>query len=82
MFANSDERMELSFTAATDPRQRSHSRVSPDPHFVYKVQDSPKLKGEFPVLISPKNRVSQLHPRALGSLFSATTTRGDKMEAL
>jgi hypothetical protein len=28
--------------------------------------DSPNLEGQVPVLISPRKRVAQLHPRALG----------------
>jgi hypothetical protein len=29
----------------------------------------PNLEGQVPVFISPRNRVAQLYPRALGSLF-------------
>jgi hypothetical protein len=35
------------------------------------VWDSPNLKGQVPVFKSPRNRVAQLHPRALGSLYVA-----------
>jgi hypothetical protein len=33
------------------------------------IWDSPNLEGQVPVLISPRNRVAQLYPWALGSLF-------------
>jgi hypothetical protein len=34
--------------------------------------DSPNLEGQVPVFISPRNRVAQLYPRALGSIFVAS----------
>jgi hypothetical protein len=37
--------------------------------------DSPYLEGQVPVFISPRNRVAQLYPWALGSLLSPLTTR-------
>jgi hypothetical protein len=36
------------------------------------IWDSPNLDGEVLVFISPRNRVAQLYPRALGSLFFAS----------
>jgi hypothetical protein len=36
------------------------------------IRDSPNLEGQFPIFISPKNRVAQLYPEALGSLFFAS----------
>jgi hypothetical protein len=33
---------------------------------------SPNLEGQVPIFISPRNRVVQLYPRALGSLFVAS----------
>jgi hypothetical protein len=33
------------------------------------IRDSPNLEGQVPVYIFPRNRVAQLHPQALGSLF-------------
>jgi hypothetical protein len=36
------------------------------------IWDSPNLEGQVPVFISPGNRVAQLYPRALGSLFVAS----------
>jgi hypothetical protein len=35
-------------------------------------EDFPNLEGQVPVFISPENRVAQLHPQALGSLFIAS----------
>jgi hypothetical protein len=36
------------------------------------VRDSNNLEGQVPVFKSPKNRVSQLYPQALGFLFIAS----------
>jgi hypothetical protein len=36
------------------------------------IWDSPNLDGQVPVFISPRNRVAQLYPWALGSLFVAS----------
>jgi hypothetical protein len=36
------------------------------------IRDSPNLEGQVPVFISPRNRVAQLYPQALGSLFVAS----------
>jgi hypothetical protein len=39
------------------------------------------MEGQDPVFTSPRNRVAQLYPHALGSLFlSPTTTRRDTVE--
>jgi hypothetical protein len=35
------------------------------------IGDSPSMVGQVPVFISPRNRVAQLNPQALGSLFVA-----------
>jgi hypothetical protein len=37
--------------------------------FYFLIWDSPNLEGQVPAFISPRNRVPQLHSRALGSLF-------------
>jgi hypothetical protein len=34
--------------------------------------DYPNLEGQVPVFISPRNKVAQLYPRALGSLYVAS----------
>jgi hypothetical protein len=36
------------------------------------IRDSPNLEGQVPVFISSRNRVAQLYPQALGSLFVAS----------
>jgi hypothetical protein len=36
------------------------------------IRDSLNLEGQVPVFISPRNRVAQLYPRALGSNFVAS----------
>jgi hypothetical protein len=36
------------------------------------IWDSPNLEGQVPVFISPRNRVAQLYPQAMGSLFVAS----------
>jgi hypothetical protein len=36
------------------------------------IWDSPNLEGQVPVFISTRNRVAQLYPRALGSLYIAS----------
>jgi hypothetical protein len=35
--------------------------------FYYLIWDSPNLEGQVPVFIYPRNRVTQVYPRALGS---------------
>jgi hypothetical protein len=36
------------------------------------ILDSPNLEGQVPVFISPRNKVAQLYPQALSSLFVAS----------
>jgi hypothetical protein len=72
----SENRMSLSFTIAAGPRQRSHSpvRVPRDSWHISLSQnrDSPNLEDQVPVFIFRRNRVVQLYPQALGSLFVAS----------
>jgi hypothetical protein len=60
-------------TIASRPCQSSHSWVEVPQNsttiFYCLIWDSPNLEGQVPVFISPRNRVAQLYPRALGSLF-------------
>jgi hypothetical protein len=69
----SDEKTGLLFTITAGPRQRSHSQVrvrgSHDQILLSQIRDSPNLKRQVPIFITPKNRVAQLHPQALSSLF-------------
>jgi hypothetical protein len=66
----SDERMGLSFTIAAGPRQDSHSQVRVPwdswPNFTASDLRFPSLEGQVPVFIFPRNRVTQLYPKALG----------------
>jgi hypothetical protein len=68
--------MGLSFTTAVGPRQRSRSRVqvprAQDRILLYQIRDSTKGEDQVPVVISHKNRVTQLYPQALGSPFVAS----------
>jgi hypothetical protein len=60
------------FTLAAGPRQRSPSRIwdprDSRPYFIFPL---PQPWEPCPVFISPRDRVVQLYPRALGSLFVA-----------
>jgi hypothetical protein len=71
----SDERMGLSFTIAAGPHQRIHSQVwvpqDSCPHFTVSDSRLPQPGVQVPVFISPRNRVAQLYPPALGSIFVA-----------
>jgi hypothetical protein len=65
--------MSLSFTIAAGSRQRSYSRVQVPRNswhiLLSQSRDSPNLEGQVPVFISPRNRVAQLYPQALGFFF-------------
>jgi hypothetical protein len=50
----------------------SESRGNRDHILLSQIRDSPNLEGQVPVFISPRNRVAQLYPQALGSLFVAS----------
>jgi hypothetical protein len=65
-----------SLTIAAGRRQHSHFwvRVPRDSWLYFTVSDLrlSNLKGQVPVFISPSDRMAQLHPQALGSLFVAS----------
>jgi hypothetical protein len=50
----------------------SESRGTRDHILLSQIRDSPNLEGQVPVFISPRNRVAQLYPQALGSLLVAS----------
>jgi hypothetical protein len=50
---------------------RSESRGSHDSILLSQIRESLNLEGQVSVLISPRNRVAQLYPQALGSIFVA-----------
>jgi hypothetical protein len=47
---------------------RTHNHI-----LLSQIRDSPDLEGPVPVFLSPRNRVAQLYPHALGSLKSNFT---------
>jgi hypothetical protein len=52
---------------------RSESRGTYDQIFLPQIRDSPNLEeGQVPIFVSTRNRVTQLYPQALGSLFVAS----------
>jgi hypothetical protein len=60
------------FWALPEQSLLSRSPVELTAIFYCLVWDSPNLEGQVPVFISPRNRVAQLYPRALGSLSAAS----------
>jgi hypothetical protein len=50
----------------------SESPGTHDHILLAQVRDFPNLEGQVPIFISPRNRVAQLYPQALGSLFVAS----------
>jgi hypothetical protein len=48
---------------------RFKSRGAYDHILLPQIPSSPKLEGQIPVFISLRNRVAQLYPQALDSLF-------------
>jgi hypothetical protein len=65
-------RLQLLLVLARAVIPRSESRRSHDHILLSQIRDSPNLEGHVPVFISPRNRVAQLYPQALGSLFVAS----------
>jgi hypothetical protein len=51
---------------------RSVSSGTHDHILLSQIRDFPNLEGQVHVFISPRNRVAQLHPQELGSLFVAS----------
>jgi hypothetical protein len=76
MYILSDKRMGLLFTIAAGPQQCSHFQVQiPQdswPFLLSQIREYPNLEEQVPVFISPRNRVAQLYPQALGSLLVAS----------
>jgi hypothetical protein len=46
------------------------------------IWDSPSTEGPVPIFISPRNRVTQLYPQALGSLFIVSYNSQDCNEGI
>jgi hypothetical protein len=74
-------RLQLMLVLASAVILGSESRGNQDHILVSQIRDSPNLEGQVPVFISPRNRVAQLYPQALGSLFVPPTTRRTTVEA-
>jgi hypothetical protein len=64
--------LQLLLTLANAVILRSESRGTHGHILLSQIRDSPNLEGHVPVFTSPRNRVAQLHPQALGSLFVAS----------
>jgi hypothetical protein len=69
-------RLQLMLVLASAVILGSESRETRDHILLSQIRDSPNLEGQVPIFLSPRNRVAQLYPQALGSLFvaSARTT--------
>jgi hypothetical protein len=64
--------LQLLLALASAVTLRSESRGSHDYILVSQIRDCPNLEGQVPVFIFSRNRVAQLYPQALGSLFVAS----------
>jgi hypothetical protein len=70
--------MDVSFTNFAGARRRitlkyeSHGTHDHILLVLSQVQDSPNLEGQVPIFIFHRNRVAQLYPQALRSLFVAS----------
>jgi hypothetical protein len=51
---------------------RSDAHETHDHILLSKIRNSPILEGQVPVFLSPRNRVAQIYPQVLGSLFVAS----------
>jgi hypothetical protein len=64
--------VQFAYSSVQVPQKWPHLTVSFETIFYCLIRDSPNLEGQVPVLISPRNRVAQLYPWALGSLSVAS----------
>jgi hypothetical protein len=64
-------RLQLLLALANAFILRSESRRAHVHILLSQIRDSPKLEGQVPVFISPRNMEAQLYPPALGSLSVA-----------
>jgi hypothetical protein len=65
-------RLQLLLVLASAVILGSESRGTRDHILLSQIRDFPNLEGQVPVFISPRNRVAQLYPQALCSLFVAS----------
>jgi hypothetical protein len=64
-------RLQLLLVFASAVILRSESSWTHDHILLSQIRDFPNTEGQVPVFISPRSRVTQLYPQALGSLFVA-----------
>jgi hypothetical protein len=65
-------RLQLLLALSSAVILRSESRATRDHMLLSQTRDSPKLYGQDPVFISPRNTVARLYSQALGSFFVAS----------
>jgi hypothetical protein len=65
-------RLHLLLVLASAVILRSQLRGSHDHILLSQIRDSPNMEDQVPVFISLRNRVAQLYPQALSSLFVAS----------
>jgi hypothetical protein len=65
-------RLQLLLVFASTVTLESESQRTSDHILLSQIRHSSNLEGHFPVFISPRNRVAQVYPQALGSLFVAS----------
>jgi hypothetical protein len=65
-------RLQLLLVLASAVILGSKSHETRDHILLSQIRDYPNLKGRVPIFISSRNRVAQLYPQALGSLFVAS----------
>jgi general stress protein CsbA len=68
-------RLQLVLVLAGAVILRSESRGTHDHILLSQIRDSLNPEGQVPVFISPRNKMAQLYPQVLASLFVATKTR-------
>jgi hypothetical protein len=67
-----DCRLQMLLVLASAARLGSEFRGTHDHRLLSQIRDSPNLEGQVPVFRSPRPRVAQMYPQALGSLFVAS----------
>jgi hypothetical protein len=65
-------RLQLLLAFTTTVIFGSESHGIHDHILLFHIRDSPNLKGHVTLFISPRNRVAQLYPQALGYLYVAS----------
>jgi hypothetical protein len=65
-------RLQSLLTFASAVILESEPRETHDLILLSPTRDSPNMEGQVPVFMSPRNRMAQIYPQALGSLFVAS----------